>query len=382
MKKGGSRGLGAVYHRPDSQDWWIRYSVGGVERRESSKSPKHSVATDLLKARLREIADGTYLAPRERGVTVMDLLDDLVADYTMRRLASLRTVRQHRAALLDLDPDTETEKPGPHGLGALPAAALSTARLTRLVTYWQDRDVAPATINKRLGTLRAAYYLGLEADPPKVKRVPKMPKLDELNAREGFFERGEFTAVLAELPDDGLRDFVDWSYWTGMRKGEIAKLTWAAFDRETWTLTLPARSSKTKKPRRLALRGPLRAIIERRVAARRLDCPLIFWRMSDGKPTRVYEFRKAWATACTTAGLSGKLFHDLRRTGVRNLVRAGVTRKVAMKISGHLTEHVFERYNIDTDDDLGEAVEKVAAYVDTLPTSRTVVPIATTGTER
>lgn len=372
MNKGAGRGMGKPYHRPDSSVWWIRYSVDSEEYRESSKSEKYKDATDLLKERLKEIGDGTFMPPSDRDVTVATLLDDLLANYKMRKLASLPTVKQHRAALLDLDP---TGKPRQRGIGALPAAALTTARITRLVTDWQDAGSAAATINRRLESLRAAYYLALESDPPKVRRVPNIPELDELNAREGFFERGEFMAVLGNLPDDGLRDFVEWGYWTGMRKGEIAKLTWAAFDRETWTLTLPARSAKTKKPRKLALRGPLRAIIERRAAARRLDCALIFWRMSDGKPMRVYEFRKAWTTACEAAGITGKLFHDLRRTGVRNLIRAGVQRKVAMKISGHMTEHVFERYNIDTDDDLGEALEKVAAYVDTLPTTPTVVPI-------
>ncbi len=203
--------------------------------------------------------------------------------------------------------------------------------------------------------------------------------------REGFFEKAEFNAVLTELPDDGLRDFVEWAYWTGMRKGEIAKLTWAAFDRETWILTLAAKDAKSRHARRVPLVGPLRAIIERRVAARRLDTPLIFWRPHHGKPTPrlrsgqpapIYEFRKAWATACETAGIGGRLFHDLRRTGVRNLVRASVDRKVAMKISGHRTESVFERYNIDTDADLRDAVEKLATYVDQLPTDRKVVPLA------
>lgn len=189
--------------------------------------------------------------------------------------------------------------------------------------------------------------------------------------------------------DTGLRDFLEWAFWTGMRKGEIAKLEWSAFDRETWMLTLPGRITKNRRPRRLALEGPLRAIIERRLAARRLDCRLIFWRahqgavtsrLQVGMPVRIYEFRKTWATACRKAGIqagkAGRIFHDLRRTGVRNLRRAGVDRKVAMAISGHRSESVFERYNIDTDEDLREAVEKVASYVGQLSSPPTVVPMA------
>ena len=77
----------------------------------------------------------------------------------------------------------------------------------------------------------------------------------------------------------------------------------------------------------------------------------------------------------------GRIFHDLRRTGLRNLKKAGVDRRVAMQISGHRTESVHERYAIGDDDDIRDAAEKVSAYVATLPTVPQVVPIArrTTG---
>jgi integrase len=372
MKKGALRGLGRVYRRPGRQSWSISYYVDGEEQRESARTTVYTEAVNRLQDRNKERGEGTLVRAADRRVTVGELLDDLVRNYEMRRLASLPAVREHRRALLDLDDDG---KAGKDGIGSTPATKLTTARWTQLVTTWQQAGVADATINRRRTSLMSAYNLALKSDPPKVARAPRLPKLEEHNVREGFFDKGEFYAVLAGLPDDGLRDFVEWAYWTGMRKGESAKLTWAAFDRETWTLTLAAKDAKSRHARRIPLVGPLRSILERRVAVRRLDCPLIFWRMSDGKPTRVYEFRKAWESACTAAGIAGKLFHDLRRTGVRNLIRAGVDRKVAMKISGHRTESVFERYNIDTDADIRTAMEKLSAYVEQLPADSKVVPL-------
>ena len=86
------------------------------------------------------------------------------------------------------------------------------------------------------------------------------------------------------------------------------------------------------------------------------------------------EFRKTWKTACKKAGIvagrEGRTPYDLRRTGIRNMVWAGVNETAARAISGHRTRDVFDRYNITNEDDIREAVRNTDRYISTLPTER------------
>jgi hypothetical protein len=62
-----------------------------------------------------------------------------------------------------------------------------------------------------------------------------------------------------------------------------------------------------------------------------------------------------------------KTIHDFRRTAARNLSRAGVRRDVAKAITGQKTDVMFSRYNITDEADLRDGMEKVSAYVASLP---------------
>jgi integrase len=120
------------------------------------------------------------------------------------------------------------------------------------------------------------------------------------------------------------------------------------------------------------LQGELAAILERAAARRAPECPTVFHR--EGRPVGL--FRKSWSTACRAAGLGAIIPHDLRRTAVRNLVRAGVSEKVAMSISGHQTRSVFDRYDIVTEADLAQAINRVSEHLATQPAeAANVVPL-------
>src|ERR1041384_8800000 len=87
-------------------------------------------------------------------------------------------------------------------------------------------------------------------------------------------------------------------------------------------------------------------------------CPFVFHR--NGK--RIRNFRKAWESACAAAGFPGRIPHDLRRSAVRNMERRGLSRSVAMQLTGHKTEAVYRRYAITSEGDLGAGLQKLGSF--------------------
>ena len=230
------------------------------------------------------------------------------------------------------------------------------------------RPAANATINRELALLKRAFHLGLRQTPPKVERVPYIPMLEEDNVRKGFFEHHEFLALRAALPEH-LRPLLTFAYYTGCLRGEILNLRWSQVDLLERVVRLEPGTTKNDEARILPLTEGLFQVLSMQKLIRDTkypDCPWVFFNESG---EQIGSFRRSWQAACKAAGLVGedgqpnRLFHDLRRSGVRNLVRAGVSEAVAMRISGHKTRAVFGRYNIVGERDLHEAARRLESYV-------------------
>ena len=256
------------------------------------------------------------------------------------------------------------------------ADALTTAAITSYVTELRkpqktkkkgrrSKSLANTTIKHRLQILASAYELENAArEEAKIEPLilPRFPKLSQGEPRSGFLHRAQFDALSSHLPAD-LRDFALFGYVTGWRKSAIATLEWS--DIRDGNVYLRGLRSKNGKPYYVPIVGELVQLIDRRKEARSIETDsgvlltsLVFHR--GGNP--IAEFRKSWATACKKAGCEGRLFHDLRRSAARNLIRSGVAKDVAKQVGGWKTDSMFSRYNVTGEEDLRDAMEKVTTY--------------------
>jgi integrase len=189
---------------------------------------------------------------------------------------------------------------------------------------------------------------------------PYIPMLEENNVRSGFFEREQFESVRRHLPEE-LRAVITFAYFTGWRiNSEILTLEWSHVDLKAGAVRLNPGTTKNKEGRLFPFKidPELTEVLETQKAKtdalqkeQGMIWPWIFHRT--GQPIK--DYRKTWEAACKKAGVPGRIPHDFRRTAVRKLERAGVSRSVAMKRTGHRTEAVYRRYAIVSEADLSES---------------------------
>jgi integrase len=226
----------------------------------------------------------------------------------------------------------------------------------------EELRAANTTVNRDFALLRAAMKHASRRTPPKVLRVPYFPMEREDNARQGFIEEQHYNRLRDAFTDPGVQLLYIVAYGIGCRSGELRQVEWSMVDFDDGVIRLPGRITKNGKPRTVPIfAGDMMDYLSAAKAQRDEFFPESRWVFSRaGEP--IASYRDQWDSACERAGCSGLLFHDLRRTAVRNMTRIhGIDRATAKKISGHLTDSMFSLYDIIDEDDIKAAKRKVDA---------------------
>jgi integrase len=333
-------GSGTLYLRGDI--WWVKIRVDGRPVYESSKSTKKSDAIKLRDKLLARKARGEISGGGAEKVLITELLDDVLKS--------------------DIKPSTRyvwekvIEKNIRPFFGNLKAQRLTTDQMDKYREKRKGQGRSDATANRELSILRTAFHNARKRTPPKVLIVPYFPIVAETNIRKGFLTDEQYDSLRDELPGELKALFVT-GYITGLRRGEITAIQWPQVDFEAGLITLDKGETKNDDPRSVPiLDGDMRDLLVAAKKDRDEQWPHSPWVFSRGGE-RIIDFRWAWDEACKRAGVPDLNFHDLRRTAVRNMRRAGIPQVIRMKISGHKTDSMERRYNIVDAEDLNMARE-------------------------
>jgi integrase len=245
------------------------------------------------------------------------------------------------------------------GGGAHAATFVSSTELTITLSKYVEKRRAegssPATVNRELALLRAAFNLARKSN--LVRTVPWFPMLAENNARKGFLRDDQYAKLAEECCRVGLwlRSLFEVAYTYGWRRGELISLKCRQVDLSARTIHLF--DSKNHCGRVVVMTENVYALLSACVAGKDEDGFVFTW--PDGRPVK--DFRGTWEKVTDAAGCSGLLLHDLRRTACRNARRIGVSESAAMLMSGHKTASVFKRYDITDETDLADAAKLLDA---------------------
>jgi site-specific recombinase XerD len=329
---------------PVRNGWEVRWLVRG---KLHVKRLRGYSKTDARTFRDDKIADAKAgRTPAIPGKTTFDdLVKMLTADYAAKQNRSTPPLKHLTAAFAGWRAD-----------------AITTDAVRQFEADRLGAGDARGTVNLQLAMLRRMFRLAVEAGRVATRPVIKTP--NPRNVRQGFLEEKELHAVLAKLPA-WARAPVEFMGLTGWRSNsEVLPLRWKVnVDKVARVVRLEPGTTKSGEGREFPFGDyPAleRLLATQRAVAERADSAFVF-PYPGGAAIPYKRLRLAWRAACRAAKCPGKLMHDLRRGMVRRLEHQGVSRSVAMSLTGHKTEAVYRRYAIVDGAAQREGVAKLAA---------------------
>ncbi len=235
------------------------------------------------------------------------------------------------------------------------ASELSSDHINSYILHRLREKASGASINRELAVARRMMHLGERTTPPLVRGVPHFPKVKESEPRTGFLEQVEYDKLRQHARTLWLRGLLSTYYTFGFRRAELLKLRVRQVNLIDNTINLPSGGTKNGKPRTIVMTAEVRSLVTASIHGKAAN-DFVFTH-ADG--SQVIDFRAAWRTMFENAGVEMRKLHDMRRSAVRNAIRRGVDRDTVKKMSGHLTDDVFSRYNIQAVDDLKDAAQKI-----------------------
>jgi integrase len=214
-----------------------------------------------------------------------------------------------------------------------------------------------ATLNRVVMVLQRVLNFGVSRKTIPSNPIKGVKPEKENNVREVIVTEEGFESIMGCISHPIVRAFVALAFESGMRRGELLKLTWRQIDWDAGVITIPAAHTKAKKTRYVDFAE--RSAHELKQQPQPINKSLRVLPI-DGR--WVHELFVRAVDHSGVRGVDGRppRLHDLRRSYVTLARRRGVSESVIMKLSGHQTNGVFRRYSIVGDEDLREAKKTMA----------------------
>jgi integrase len=334
--------------------WWARitYVEGGRRKEKWRRAENKSHAKELKKQLLRELDDHGGKTLDAAQMTFALLADHYKKKYLIearyvngRKIEGLRSLKSALGRW-----NVIKEYFGKKKLRSITHGDIKRFRLDRLDTpTMHNKPRSITSVNRELETLRhmfnVAFREGWIIKNPFIYGDVLISKSDE-SRRERILTRDEEERLLAACTGkkEHLRPILVCALDTGMRRGEIFKLTWADVDFEDKIIIVQAFNTKTMKERQVAMTERLSRELQSIYKDSTKSCDDLVFGITDN-------VKLAFTSARKLAGLPDVRFHDLRHTHATRLVAAHIPLSEVGRALGHTQANTTYRYvnaNIET----------------------------------